>query len=66
MENFLKRLRAEKDELIEKINKLNSFIGENEEFSSMSSEPKNLLVIQLGAMQTYLSVLLARIEYYDE
>lgn len=52
MDDFKERLKIEKKELAEKINKLKIFI-ESERFELINNDQKMLLNIQLKAMNTY-------------
>ena len=59
---ILEKLVKEANELIEKINKLKEFFNK-EEFLKLDDEMKDLLIAQHSAMNTYLSILSARIGY---
>jgi len=64
MENtFLDRLKVEKNELLEKKNKLAMFLN-SEEVDSLSDSI--LLKQQLEAMNTYLNVLIIRIKLLEK
>lgn len=63
MSNFLDRLKIERDELKEKIDKLGEFIDNNPEFDTISEMQRVLLVTQSNVMKIYLYTLDERI--YD-
>ena len=56
MDDFKERLKIEKEELAEKIEKLKVFI-KSESFNSINDEQKVLLDIQVKAMDTYYTCL---------
>lgn len=60
METFVQRLIAERDELQDKMEKLQVFI-ESEKFKELTYENQALLKIQYNAMKTYKEVLDRRI-----
>ena len=60
METFLDRLKAEKDELNERIEKLNAFMG-TPAFDELSREAQGLLTLQLSSMETYETCLHLRL-----
>ena len=60
-ETFLERLHIEAEELAEKQAKLNGFIG-SDKFKELSWEHRKLIEAQFGAMISYLTILLVRIE----
>jgi len=62
MRTFLDRLITEKDELEDKLDKLNSFIANNSLFSKLSDYEKTLMVIQLNNMMQYSYILGERIK----
>lgn len=62
MSTFLERLQVERDELVEKVEKLTNYINENEHFLSLSSANQNLLIKQHKHMLNYLQILDIRIE----
>ena len=62
MEDFKKRLISEKDELNEKIVKLNQFIN-SENFNKIDKVQQSLLKTQLFVMRTYHSILEERIHH---
>jgi hypothetical protein len=63
MDNFLERLHVEKDELRDKVQKLNDFIDNNPMFNGVGDMQRVLLVTQLNCMKMYLYTLEERI--YD-
>ncbi len=65
MNPFIGRLLTEKQELDEKLSKLNSFIaGPN--FATVDTIQKSLLKIQASAMKTYTDCLDERILYLNQ
>lgn len=60
MNTFLERLKIEKTELDEKIEKLTAF-SNSEKFKDISSEQQSLLNIQLKIMESYSQILLERL-----
>jgi len=62
MRTFLDRLITEKDELEDKLDKLNSFIANNSLFSKLNDYEKTLMVIQLNTMMQYSYILGERIK----
>lgn len=62
MSTFIERLQVEKSELSEKVEKLVSFIDNEELFSKIDPMQQTLLKQQVGYMQGYLSVLEQRLE----
>ena len=62
MENtFLDRLKVEKDELLDKVTKLRMFLN-SDKVKDLSYANELLLKEQLEAMNTYLNILIIRIE----
>jgi len=61
MSTFKERLEIEKSELIEKLDKLNDF-NESQKSDEIDPVQKDLLIIQAGAMFTYLKCLEKRLE----
>lgn len=59
------RVIEEADELLEKINKLESFIDSNPIFSNDSQDEKKRKVLQLASMKCYFSVLVERISNFN-
>ncbi len=60
-QDFKSRLVTEKEELEEKLKKLNDF-NQSEKADKIGTIQKSLLVVQAGAMYTYLECLKARLE----
>lgn len=60
MNTFLERLKVEKTELDEKIEKLSAF-SNSEKFKDIDSEQQRLLNIQLKIMESYSQILLERL-----
>lgn len=60
MEDFKKRLIVERDELVVKLAKLESFI-ESPRFESLDKRNGELLIAQHDAMRTYYTILNMRI-----
>lgn len=60
MEDFKKRLVAERDELEDKIAKLEAFIGSTR-FENLDERNRKLLVAQRDAMRQYSVILNVRI-----
>lgn len=60
MEDFKKRLVVERDELDDKIAKLESFIGSTR-FENLDERNRKLLVAQRDAMREYSTILNVRI-----
>jgi hypothetical protein len=61
MSDFKTRLKTEKSELEEKLNKLDAFLM-SEKVNSVDDVQKALLQVQATAMNTYLQCLKERIE----
>lgn len=59
---FLDRLKNEAVELEDKLNKLNTFINDNEQYISLPVEKQTLLTIQSQQMKMYLNTLNLRIK----
>lgn len=59
---FVGLMINEQSDLCNKISKHSEFITKNETFDTLSSEQKNLFVLQLQAMSMYSSILQRRIE----
>jgi len=66
MSTFLERMHEERDQLKEKIDKLNDFIENNEKFNELSNIQRILLVNQFNAMEMYYYALDSRIEYIND
>lgn len=62
-ETALDRMKIELSELDEKIDKLKSFILNNDTYTYLSIRKQELMTQQLIAMQEYSTVLVARIAY---
>jgi hypothetical protein len=60
-ETFLDRLKKEKDDLGEKLDKLSSFI-QSDNFGKIESNQRRLLKQQIGHMREYHAVLIERIK----
>lgn len=60
MSTFIDRLRAEHDELLDKEVKLDSFVKTGS-FYNLPVEDKDLLMIQLGTMKQYRTILHIRL-----
>ena len=60
-QDFKSRLVTEKEELEEKLEKLNDF-NQSEKADKIDPIQKSLLVVQAGAMYTYLECLKARLD----
>jgi hypothetical protein len=68
MENtFLDRLKIEKEELSEKVTKLDNFLSRLEKLGNTLSEANYLLLKeQLEVMNRYLGILIIRIELLEK
>ena len=62
MSDFKQRLQEEQHELSEKIQKLNAFIENPEQFSKANENQQALLKIQINAMMTYNRCLIERLQ----
>lgn len=60
MNTFLERLKVEKAELDEKIEKLTAF-SNSDKFKDIDSKQQSLLNIQLKIMESYSQILLERL-----
>lgn len=60
MNTFLERLKVEKTELDEKIEKLTAF-NNSKKFKDIDSKQQSLLNIQLKIMESYSQILLERL-----
>lgn len=66
MENtFLDRLKVEKEELLYKVTKLAMFLN-SDKVNDLSDANELLLKQQLEAMNTYLNILIIRIELLEK
>lgn len=67
MENtFLDRLKVEKDELLDKVSKLSVFLAKEGYNQKVSEANYYLLKKQFEAMNTYLNILIIRIELLEK
>jgi hypothetical protein len=66
MNTFLERMHEEKDQLKEKLIKLDDFIENNEKFNELSDIQRILLINQFNAMEMYHYALDSRIEYIND
>lgn len=62
---FLDRLKLEKDELLDKVTKLAIFLN-SDKVNVLSDANELLLKQQLEAMNTYLNILIIRIELLEK
>ena len=58
--DYLKRMKSEVVELLERMKKIKSFI-DSDKFNKLSEQKQNLLIVQNLAMATYLNILTERI-----
>ena len=68
MENaFLDRIKVEKDELLDKLTKLATFLAKQEMIEKTLSDA-NLILLnqQVEVMKTYLNILIIRIELLEK
>lgn len=65
MEAFIERIVVEKDELQDKVTKLENFIN-GEKFKELKGLEQVYLKEQLTHMRAYLSVLRQRINFYNK
>jgi hypothetical protein len=63
---FLDRLKTEKDELLDKVSKLSIFLAKEGYNQTVSEANYLLLGKQLEAMNTYLNILIIRIELLEK
>jgi hypothetical protein len=66
MEDFLKRMHEELEQLKEKKDKLNTFINDNPKFSELTNINRILLINQFNAMELYYYALESRIEFIND
>jgi predicted nuclease with TOPRIM domain len=66
MEDFLKRMHEELEQLKEKKDKLNDFIENNPKFDELSNIQRILLINQFNAMDLYYFALESRIEFIND
>ena len=63
---FLDRLKIEKEELLDKVTKLATFLAKEEMIPTVSEANYLLLGQQLEAMNTYLNILIVRVELCEK
>jgi len=66
MEDFLKRMHEELEQLKEKKDKLNTFINDNPKFGKLTNINRILLINQFNAMELYYYALESRIEFIND
>ena len=66
MEDFIKRMYEELEQLKEKKDKLNDFIENNQKFNELSNIQRILLINQFNAMDLYYFALESRIEFIND
>lgn len=66
MEDFLKRMHEELEQLKEKKDKLNDFIENNPKFDELTNINRILLINQFNAMDLYYYALESRIEFIND
>lgn len=66
MEDFLKRMHEELEQLKEKKDKLNDFIENNQKFDELSNIQRILMINQFNAMDLYYFALESRIEFIND
>ena len=66
MSNYQDRVIAERDEILDKVEKLNNFIAYSPVFTSLDEVDQELLREQCDAMWKYYEVLLFRIERFNQ
>lgn len=66
MEDFLKRMHEELEQLKEKKEKLNDFINNNPKFGELTNINRILLINQFNAMELYYYALESRIEFIND
>lgn len=66
MEDFLKRMHEELEQLKEKKDKLNDFIENNPKFDELSNIQRILLINQFNGMDLYYYALESRIEFIND
>ena len=64
MSDYLSRIKKEKKELVDKLQKLEDFVY-SDDFAKLPDESKELLFRQRTAMTDYRDVLAERIEFAD-
>lgn len=60
MSDFIERMKVERDELSDRLNKLHAYI-DSPQFDEIGKLPQSLLIKQSAHMQSYLDVLNKRI-----
>lgn len=60
--SHIERMRAEEEDLCEKINSLSTFIYENKAFKTLCPFEKVRMIKQLGFMTSYFHILKERID----
>jgi hypothetical protein len=63
---FLDRLKTEKEELLDKVTKLATFLAKEGHTQTLSEANYLLLGQQLEAMNSYLNILIIRIELLEK
>lgn len=66
MEDFIKRMHEELEQLKEKKDKLNDFINSNPKFNELTNINRILLINQFNAMELYYYALESRIEFIND
>lgn len=66
MEDFIKRMHEELEQLKEKKDKLNDFIENNPKFNELSNIQRILMINQFNAMDLYYYALESRIEFIND
>lgn len=66
MEDFIKRMHEELEQLKEKKDKLNDFINNNPKFNELTNINRILLINQFNAMELYYYALESRIEFIND
>ena len=65
MQAFQERVIEERNDLVEKVNKLTEFLDNSEAVSTLIPGELGRLKTQLAIMQAYVEVLDSRIEYFQ-
>lgn len=65
MEDYVKRMHEELEQLKEKKDKLNDFIKNNPKFGELSNIQRILMINQFNAMDLYYYALESRIEFIN-
>lgn len=66
MEEHVKRMHDELEQLKDKMNKLSCFIESNPKFQELSNIQRILLINQFNAMELYYFALESRIEFIND